>query len=174
MIKVNLDSRYRDAMNYAFRKYVYLKREVSFLPYAIHPIRILSILREFGYNEFEHEDLMISVLLHDVIEDTPTKLPEIEGLFGKRVAEIVSELSHPEGLSKEEWLECFKFYSKEAKIVKIADRIDNLLDMEECSFPEPRKSRYYEQSKIILRTCGDANRDLAMKLYDMVKYRGGE
>ena len=76
MIEVNLDSKYRDAMNYAFRKYVYLKREVSFLPYAIHSIRIISILREFGYNEFEHEDLMISVLLHDVIEDTPTKILE--------------------------------------------------------------------------------------------------
>ena len=81
----------------------------------------------------------------------------VHNLFGNRVALIVTELTHPEGLSKEEWLESFKIFSKEAKIVKLADRIDNLSSMESLFFPKERRDRYREQAKIILRTCGDVS-----------------
>ena len=98
--------------------------------------------------------------------------------YKKRMKEIVERVkktkdtdSKPDGTKKDDWLECFITYLKEARIIKLADRLDNLLDMERCKFPEPRKSRYYEQSKIILRTCKGVDNNLETKLYNLVYYK---
>ena len=144
-----MNDEYISALDFAFEKYNGVKREVSELPYIIHPFRVCMILQEFGYKEEEDQDIFISALLHDVLEESRTKLKEIKDLFGEKVANIVSELTQPKKISKDDWLECFKDYSKEARLIKLADRIDNLRDMEENNFPEPRFSRYIEQSKII-------------------------
>ena len=67
---------------------------------------------------------------------------------------------------KEEWLESFKDFSKEAKIIKLADRIDNLLDMDTWS--NDRQLYYTEQSKIILNSCGDAHEGLTKRLKELI------
>ncbi|MFX0038340.1 MAG: HD domain-containing protein [Promethearchaeota archaeon] len=159
-------SNYWNALSYAFIKYDTLKRDND-LPYVIHPIRITLILRAYGFNEFDNEDLMIATLLHDLLEDTNLTIKEIENKFGKKVASIVNESTKPQELKKDYWLENFKNYSKEAKIIKIADRIDNLLDMEK--WDEKRQISYLNQSKIIVNSCGDANRELANKLDGIIQ-----
>ncbi|MFX0004995.1 MAG: HD domain-containing protein [Candidatus Hodarchaeota archaeon] len=159
-------SNYWNAITYAFEKYNNLKRDND-LPYIIHPIRVTLILRAYGFNEFDNEDLMIATLLHDLLEDTNLTINEIENRFGKRVASIVAESTKPKDLNKDLWLENFKNYSKEAKIIKIADRIDNLLDMEK--WDEKRQISYLNQSKIIVTSCGDANRELTNKLDGIIQ-----
>lgn len=159
-------SNYWNAISFAFIKYGGLKRKKKDIPYVIHPIRITMILHAAGFNEFDHEDLMIAALFHDLIEDTDIKLNEIENNYGKKVGQIVVELSKPEGTKgrkKDEWLEGFVKSSKEAKIIKLADRIDNLMDMKGVWSNEKQRS-YAEQARIILRVCGDANEQLAKKL----------
>lgn len=159
-------SNYWNALSYAFAKYDNLKRDND-LPYIIHPIRITLILRAYGFNEFDNEDLMIATLLHDLLEDTNLTIKDIKNKFGKRVASIVNESTKPQEVKKDLWLEKFKNYSKEAKIIKIADRIDNLLDMEK--WDEKRQISYLNQSKIIVNSCGDANRELANKLDGIIQ-----
>ncbi len=171
MIKFGESERYRKALDYAEEKSKGLKREAIKIPYIFHPYNVVSILRLSGYDKFlGNEDLLISALLHDVLEEIDTEVSEIENLFGKRVAEIVSELTKPEELKKEDWLEGFKDYSKEAKIVKLADRIDNLSSMESLFFPKERLSRIREQAKIILRTCGDVSTNLYSRLFNLIYY----
>ena len=171
MIKFGESERYKMALNYANEKYKGLKREVSYIPYIFHPRNVVSILRLSGYDDsIEHEDLLISALLHDVLEETNAEVSEIEEVFGKRVAKIVSELTKPEDLKKEDWLEGFKDYSKEAKIVKLAERIANLSSMESSFFSKERISRDREQAKIILRTCGDVSTSLYSKLFNLIYY----
>ncbi|HEA70785.1 hypothetical protein LCGC14_0749010 [marine sediment metagenome] len=162
-------SNYWNAISFAFIKYDGLKRKEKDIPYVIHPIRITMILHAAGFNEFDHEDLMIAALFHDLIEDTDIKLNEIENNYGKKVGQIVVELSKPEGTKgrkKDEWLERFVKSSKEAKIIKLADRIDNLMDMKDVWSAEKQIS-YAEQARIILRSCGDANKQLARKLKEI-------
>jgi len=163
-------SNYWNAMSFAFIKYGNLKRKAKDIPYVIHPIRITTILHAAGFNEFDHDDLMIAALFHDLLEDTETTLEEIESQFGKKVGEIVVELSKPKGTKgrdKDKWLENFIENSKEAKIIKIADRIDNLMDMRDVWDVEKQRS-YADQAKIILKSCGDANKQLAHKLDDCI------
>ena len=159
-------TKYWDALSFAIIHYGKLKRKSSGVPYIIHPVRITSILRAAGFDEFKDEDIMISALFHDLIEDTETTSDLIEMEYGAKIASIVDELSKPEDGSKEDWLKNFGTASKEAKIVKMADRIDNLLDME--MWPTKKRKSYAEQAKLIVKNCSNANVKLARKLQEII------
>jgi guanosine-3',5'-bis(diphosphate) 3'-pyrophosphohydrolase len=101
-------------------------------PYLNHPLAVAAILAEMKLDA-----VCVSVgLLHDVVEDTSTRLEEIERQFGGDVANIVN------GLTK---INQFQFYSKEEQqaenfrkmflamvddirivLVKLADRLHNM------------------------------------------------
>lgn len=161
------DNSYKKALDYAIRKHKGQFREMTETPYIIHPIRVSLILKKFGY--YENKSLIIAALLHDVIEDTKTDISEIETLFGSKVAKIVDEVSRPKGMIKEDWLEKFTTFSKKSQILKMADRIDNLLDIERNSFPKVRKERYYKQTEIVIRNCGTSDIKLASILISILK-----
>lgn len=59
-------------------------------PYIIHPVGVANWLIHFGYYDYE---LIISALLHDIIEDTPTTLVQVRKKFGGRVAGLVKGLT---------------------------------------------------------------------------------
>ena len=160
-------NRYWNALNYAFIKYENLKRKSNNIPYVIHPIRVALILRSIGFSEFKNQDLMIAALLHDLIEDTNTTFDEIKNEFNESIALLVNELSKPKDLNKEKWLETFINASEAAKIIKMADRIDNLMDMKQ--WPLEKQKSYAEQGKIILEKCGNANYKLASILQKQIE-----
>lgn len=54
-------------------------------PYIIHPLAVAAILIEWEMDA----DTIIAGILHDTVEDTATKLDEIENLFGRDVAFLV-------------------------------------------------------------------------------------
>ena len=155
---------YWKALNFALIKYGDLRRKSGDIHYFIHPLRITLILRAAGFSEFENENLMIAALFHDLVEDTDISLSEIENKFGRNVASIVSEVSIPIKTEKEVYLENLKNASVEAKIIKLADRIDNLIDLPKSFWPIDKQKSYAEQAKIILESCGDANSKLALRL----------
>lgn len=162
-------SNYCRAITFAFSKYGELKRKSQNIPYVVHPIRITAILRAAGFNENDNEDIMIAALFHDLIEDTETLLEEIETQFGTKIASIVMELTKPEKGNKDEWLKTFESASKEAKIIKMADRLDNLIDMTSESWKIKKQKSYAEQAKIILEKCGSANDEIALKLNEEIE-----
>ena len=47
-------------------------------------------------------EVIIAAILHDTVEDTDTSLEEVEAEFGKRVRDIVDEVSDDKNLAKEE------------------------------------------------------------------------
>lgn len=161
-------SNYYKALKYAFTNYGDLKRR-SGAPYIIHPIRMTSILRAAGYTEFENEDMMIAALFHDLLEDTDTSISQIANQFGNKVASIVKELTKPEQVDKNEWLKSFSSMSKEAKIIKIIDRIDNLMDMSTDYWSIEKQKSYAKQGKIILEKCGKTHSELAFILKNTIK-----
>ena len=111
--------KYRKALDYAIEKYGDLKRKVTHLPYVIHPLRISAILRAAGFNEFDHQDMMIATLFHDLVEDTDITLEDITNGFGAKIAALVGDLTHPTdmpGEKKDDWLRTFANVSTEVKI----------------------------------------------------------
>src|SRR5271157_5537992 len=116
------------------------------MPVVIHPLRVATILRAAGFSEFKDETILIAALFHDLIEDAGFTEQDIAAQWGEEVAAIVKQLSKPVNGSKEEYLAGLARASREAQIIKLADRIDNLHDMQGWSLA--KKQSYAEQAKI--------------------------
>jgi guanosine-3',5'-bis(diphosphate) 3'-pyrophosphohydrolase len=157
-----------EALTYAFSKYRNLERKSGGIPYVVHPIRVTMILRAAGYSEFDNEDLFVAALLHDLLEDTDLSFEELEQQFGNQIAEIVRDLTKPEGIDKDTWLKSFDIASKEAKIIKMADRIDNLMDLDFIDWDLERKKDYARQGLIIFEKCKEVDLKLALSLKDVI------
>ncbi len=92
-----------------------------------HFLRVLAVLQdEFHVDD---EEILIAAVLHDTLEDTDTTYEELEKTFSKSVADLVEEVSHPKNYNKEQKLEFYKklrTIAPRAKILKLADFVDNL------------------------------------------------
>lgn len=105
------------------------KRKNENIDKSFHSMTIYSMLREFT----DDEDILISALLHDVINDTEYGYEDIEEKFGTLVADMVSDLSEDMAITK--WLDRKKDYIKRMKSVNniniinimLADKLHNLL-----------------------------------------------
>lgn len=91
----------------------------------------------------DDKKIKIASLLHDTLEDTDTTKEEIEENFGEEVAELVMELTK-EG-EKDEYGYYFpRLKSREAIMIKFADRLNNLSRME--SWDNKRVEHYIKRS----------------------------
>lgn len=156
------------ALTYAFTKYGDKKRISGDIPYVIHPVRVTMILKAAGFIEFENESLISAALFHDLLEDTDLSFEDLKKDFGNEIATIVWELTKPENITKKDWLHSFENVSKEAKVIKMADRLDNLMDMRLTGWTAERQKDYAKQGLIILEKCGEANPGLALKLKETI------
>lgn len=161
-------SLYRKAIDFMARGHDDDKRKNNEDLALVHPLRVAAILRAAGYNDQEHQDLLIAALFHDLIEDTQITKKQIAKEFGENIAQIVDEVSKKEGEVKEDYLANIKNATKEARILKMADRIDNLLDMNIDSWDTAKKRRYAEQAKIIFESCGEVDNTLAKELKKVI------
>ena len=103
----------------------------SHLPYIIHPIGVAHTIWAIG--DERDQNTLIAALLHDTLEDTETKAEEIEALFGAHVRSIVEEVTDnkelPKAMRKQLQIQNAPHKSREAKLVKLADKLYNLRDM---------------------------------------------
>jgi (p)ppGpp synthase/HD superfamily hydrolase len=94
--------------------------------YLSHLIEVASLLVKFGHDD---ESLLISTLLHDVIEDTNVTHDQLLKTFGKEVVEIVKGLSVNKRLSLEdrrlEQLKKAKNGSENHRLIMLSDAISD-------------------------------------------------
>ena len=126
----------RKAFNIAVEAHSKQRRKTG-EPYIYHPIAVAKIVaNEIGLGATS----IISALLHDVVEDTPYTVDDIERLFDETIARIVSGLTKISSLKKE------KDHSIQAEnfrkmlltlnddvrviLIKIADRLHNMQTMD--------------------------------------------
>ncbi|MBL0690877.1 MAG: bifunctional (p)ppGpp synthetase/guanosine-3',5'-bis(diphosphate) 3'-pyrophosphohydrolase [SAR324 cluster bacterium] len=106
--------------------------------YFIHPVRIAIRCLDFGADC----PLICAALLHDVLEDTTADYPTIENEFGEEVAKLVKALTR---FKKEERSisadRIFRLAQRDLRVllIKIMDRLDNLLDLKFLSRSRQRK-----------------------------------
>ena len=110
-------------------------------PVLIHSIAVGMTLYELEYSK----EIVLSGLLHDLIEDTDIKYQDILNDFGKKIADIVQAVSfdpniedkykQTDGLFKQ-----IEKYGYEAEIVKCADLYCN---MEFIKYVEDNSTRDY-------------------------------
>lgn len=76
------------AIDFAAEKHTGQKRK-SGEPYIIHPLSVAALLVDWGMDI----DTVIAGVLHDILEDTPTSINDIESYFGRDVAFLVDGVS---------------------------------------------------------------------------------
>ena len=100
-------------------------------PYINHPIGVAETL--WSVAGVRDEALLVAAILHDTIEDTDTTKEEIETEFGEEVLSLVLEVTDDKSLPKETrkqlQVEHAPHKSKRAKLLKIADKINNIRDI---------------------------------------------
>ena len=120
------------AFNFAHQAH-YGVRRLSGEPYIMHPLAVARIcVKEIGLGSTS----ICSALLHDVVEDTDYTVEDIAGLFGDKIAQIVSGLTKISGgvfgSQASEQAENFRklllTISDDIRVVliKIADRLHNM------------------------------------------------
>ena len=130
-------------------------------PYIIHPILVSAITASITNDE----SMAVAALLHDVVEDTSTTIEEIEHLFGKDVAHLVSGLTKIDSIrdvelipsnSDEKLIVSALSFRKmllasiedvRVLVVKLCDRLHNMLTLD--ALPPHKQKRIAEETIVV-------------------------
>ena len=144
------------AVDFAARKHRDQRRkDVEASPYINHPIALARVLKV----EADVADIAVlaAALLHDTIEDTNTTPEELEREFGAHIAGIVAEVTDDKNMIKADrkraQVEHAATISREAKLVKLADKTCNLRDMvgaPPAGWPLERRREYFDWAKEVV------------------------
>ncbi|MDT0644793.1 HD domain-containing protein [Zunongwangia sp. F363] len=142
-----------EALEYARRAHGDQQRKYTKEAYIEHPKRVAEIVRTVPHSS----EMICAAYLHDVVEDTPVSIQDIQRKFGRKIAGLVEELT--DVFTKEKYphlnrkkrkqreVERQAKISVEAKTIKLADVIDNTHDILEN---DPGFARRYVPEMIAL------------------------
>ena len=161
-------------------------------PYIVKATALIGKERNVGGNQFRHGLATMAILLdykmfgdyvllkaaviHDLLEDVPEtseyELRQIDDQ-SNQVVDLVLEVTKPKGMSKPDFLQrILKHGSKNAKILKVADRISNLTDLHRDQYTRKKMSTYLDQSELfILPMAREVNKNMAIELSDLIDKR---
>ena len=117
----------KQAIQFAARKHHgQLRREAEPLPYVTHLFSTALLVAEDGSSD----DVVCAALLHDTIEDTGTTPEELAYAFNDSVAELVLHVTEEKALPwkerKQKYLDHLETAPRDAVLIAIADKIDNI------------------------------------------------
>ncbi len=109
-------------------------------PFYSHPLEVAYMVSDYLLKT----DVIITSILHDIVEDTELTLEIIEKHFGPRIAQMLDRLTRdrPDGtkLSVEEiLLNAYKIRDIEVLVIKFIDRNHNARTLEGTSFEKAQK-----------------------------------
>lgn len=123
------------------------KRKYTHDNYIVHPIAVAEIVKTVPHTP----DMIAAALLHDVVEDTPITLEQIEAEFGSRVRDLVywlTDASRPEDGNRAIRKAIDRAHSAsapaEAQTIKLADVIENTSTIDHY---DPEFAKVYRKEK---------------------------
>ena len=139
-----------EVLKFATKAHGSQKRKYTGEPYIVHPIAVSEIVKTVPHTD----EMVAAALRHDVVEDTPVTIQEIETKFGSKVAELVgwlTDTSRPEDGNRKTRKSIDRLHSAdapaEAQTIKLADLIHNTESIEKH---DPSFYKVYKQEKIAL------------------------
>ncbi|MBU0592363.1 MAG: HD domain-containing protein [Gammaproteobacteria bacterium] len=131
------------------------RKDANASPYINHPIALANVLANEG--GVSDPAVLCAAILHDTIEDTETKVVELEEKFGSRITAIVLEVTDDKTLDpdvrKQLQIEHAPHISPEAQLIKLADKISNLRDIltsPPADWSIERKQAYFDWTEKVV------------------------
>ena len=153
-------------------------------PYIVHPISVANILVSLGMDT----DSVVAALLHDVVEDTPVTLEDIQKNFGSVTAQIIAGLTKLSklGFNTEEEHQAENVRrmliatNKDIRvlIIKLADRLNNMRTLS-AMYPQKQRNIARETLEIYaplahrmgIRQVKEELEDLSLRYIDPIGYK---
>lgn len=153
------------------------RKDFEETPYINHPIGVAAILsQEAGITDVA---VLQAALLHDTVEDTKTTFLEIEEHFGLEIRRIVEEVTDDKTLPrmerKKKQIEHAPHCSHKAKLVKLADKLYNLRDLNRSTpkgWSSQRVQEYFQWSSEVVNGLRGTNNVLEKSLQQLFTERG--
>ena len=121
-------------------------------------------------------EVLAAAILHDTLEDTQTTPEELEAAFGRRVRKIVEEVTDDKSLPKAErkrlQVEHARTLSAEAALVKLGDKISNVLDVTDsppANWSLERRIEYLDWAGAVVKNCPRVNNALESHFAKVLK-----
>ncbi|KAI4830590.1 guanosine-3',5'-bis(diphosphate) 3'-pyrophosphohydrolase MESH1 [Pseudochaenichthys georgianus] len=167
-----------ETVNFAAEKHRNQRRkDPEATPYINHPIGVARIISHEG--GVANIEVLQAALLHDTVEDTDTSFAELEAKFGPIVARIVQEVTDDKSLSKQDrkrqQVEHAAHCSRQAKVVKLADKLYNLRDLNRCTpsgWTAERVQEYFVWASEVVKGLRGTNYALEERLEELFRQRG--
>jgi GTP pyrophosphokinase len=139
-----------------------------------HCFSTLGIL--FDYKYYNDSILLKASLLHDLLEDLPeVQVDEIRWIDDEshKVVELVLEVTKRKEETKIQYLQrILSTGSRNAMLLKCADRISNLTDLHRDTHTEQKISDYLDQTEqFVIPMARKGNADMVIELTDLVAKR---
>jgi guanosine-3',5'-bis(diphosphate) 3'-pyrophosphohydrolase len=151
------------ALEFAAEKHRDQRRKgVDASPYINHAIRVARLLADVG--AVSDIDILQAAVLHDTLEDTRTTGDELEVRFGPAVRRLVEEVTDdkrlPDAERKRLQIVHAGGLSDGARLIKIADKIANVVDVGESpphNWSLARRIAYLEWAEAVVERCRGSN-----------------
>jgi GTP diphosphokinase / guanosine-3',5'-bis(diphosphate) 3'-diphosphatase len=141
------------------------RKDLHASPYINHPIQLANLLVNVA--GIDDPDVICAAILHDTIEDTETTPSELAHEFGARIRDVVMEVTDDKTLPKVDCkrlqIEHASHASRQAKLVKLADKICNLRDIASsppAKWTLERQQDYFDWAKAVIDQVRGTNADL--------------
>lgn len=160
------------AANLARRAHEGQKRKYTGRLYIEHPARVAG---KIGLYVNVTEEMVAAAYLHDTVEDTQVTYADIVAATNQDVSKLVEWLTNPSkahpNLRRAEKKAMDREHLKnapwEAKIIKMTDRIDNLLEM--GGAPWDFQALYAQESIMLADVVGDVDSYLKNDLIEIAE-----
>ena len=117
-------------------------------PYWYHLRDVVNNLEMMGIAD---ESILCAGWLHDVVEDTSFDFDNVSKDFGKKIAQIVSDVTKETRLPKiqqeRNYLRQLSESSWQSKVVKLADILANISDLKNSGFTKKEKIAHVKQKR---------------------------
>ena len=167
-------------------------RNLELAPYILKATALIWIQRKVGGNQFRHSFstfgilldykfftnsvLLKASLLHDLLEDIPKT--QVEGIRhidheSNEVVKLVLEVTKGSNETKVQYLQrVLSTGSRNALLLKCADRISNLTDLHRDTHTDQKISDYLDQTeRFVIPMARKVNADMVIELTDLVAKR---
>lgn len=161
------------ALSFSAKKHTKQRRkDIDKTPYINHPISLANILAQRWVID---ENVLCAAILHDTIEDTETTVDELQEHFGEKITSIVLEVTDDKSLEKsvrkQKQVEHAATISREAKLVKLADKIANITDIintPPVDWSSNRKKDYFNWAKAVVDNLRGAHQGLEKDFDELI------